>query len=279
MRQVPALGATFYFMHVVIYIIASLALSLSLLLCTIACRVWKAELGVLSEEWVLQSVFEAGPLPCSALCWRGSSSGLSPMLLTGTGQGAQVEYPQPPYSSFLRKIVLEMSTNKNASKAVMCIMQVFCYAGRSMTWQPVARLGSGHITDVGWASVADGEAAEYVAAAAGNTVTIWQLSGRADQLEVQAHVSQQLPVWVTISTQCRPVIHLQHVACTQAEEVATLQHSGEVCQVSWSSLGTLLATVTKDSSVHLWRPNLGGEWGMQSKICASYPESEYVMVD
>ena len=71
----------------------------------------------------------------------------------------------------------------------------------------------------------------------------------------------------------------QCVPCTQAEEVATLQHSGEVCQVSWSSLGTLLATVTKDSSVHLWRPNLAGEWSLQSRIVASDPDSEYVMVD
>ena len=69
------------------------------------------------------------------------------------------------------------------------------------------------------------------------------------------------------------------MACTQAEEVATLQHSGEVCQVSWSSLGTLLATVTKDSSVHLWRPNLAGEWSLQSRILASDPDSDYVMVD
>ena len=66
---------------------------------------------------------------------------------------------------------------------------MFCYAGRTMTWQPDAHLGSGHTADVGWASVADGQAAEYVAAAAGDAVIIWQLSGRADQLQVWAHAA------------------------------------------------------------------------------------------
>ena len=82
----------------------------------------------------------------------------------------------------------------------------------------------------------------------------------------------------TAALRCH-TINVQCVACTQAEEVATLKHSREVCQVSWSSLGTLLATVTKDSSVHLWRPNLAGEWSLQSKILASDSESDYVMVD
>ena len=66
--------------------------------------------------------------------------------------------------------------------------------------------------------------------------------------------------------------------CTQVEEVAALAHGGIVCQVSWSALGTWLATVVEDSTVYLWRPNLAGEWSLQSKI-APENDSEYVMVD
>ena len=64
-----------------------------------------------------------------------------------------------------------------------------------------------------------------------------------------------------------------------------LQHSRKVCRVSWSALGTWLASVTEDSYVHLWRPNLGGEWQLQSKISPAEPEepnqpdSDFVMVD
>jgi hypothetical protein len=51
-----------------------------------------------------------------------------------------------------------------------------------------------------------------------------------------------------------------------------------VCRVSWNALGTWLATVVEDSTVHMWRPNLAGEWSLQSKIVAEN-DSEYVMVD
>ena len=137
---------------------------------------------------MLQSVFEAGPPPCSAICWRGSSSGLPPMLLAGTGQGAEVGHYLNILEPFTCWRVWLMSDVRLFS-AVNCATQVLCYAGRTMAWRPVAHLGSGRIADVGWASVADGQAAEYVAAAAGDAVTIWQLSGRADQLQVRAHLA------------------------------------------------------------------------------------------
>ena len=68
------------------------------------------------------------------------------------------------------------------------------------------------------------------------------------------------------------------LACLQAVEVATLPHKARVCQVSWNAEGNWLATVTEDCDVFLWRPNLAGEWSLQSKIIAE-TDSEYVMVD
>ena len=53
-----------------------------------------------------------------------------------------------------------------------------------MRWHVAAELGGGHIADVGWASTAGGQAAEYVAIASVTTAHVWQLKGRADELQV-----------------------------------------------------------------------------------------------
>ncbi len=75
-----------------------------------------------------------------------------------------------------------------------------------------------------------------------------------------------------------PIIKVSASLCAQVEELAALAHTGMVCRVSWNALGTWLATVVEDSTVHMWRPNLAGEWSLQSKIVAEN-DSEYVMVD
>ena len=143
---------------------------------TCAPRVYQATAEADNLEWVPQSDFEASSSACTAICWRSPSSGLPPLLLVGSESGAQVAWA----CSFVSCAAACMSGASPSGRFV----QVFWYDGRLMTWTPAACLGEDPTADAGWASTAGGQAAEYVATASGTTACVWQLKGKADQLQV-----------------------------------------------------------------------------------------------
>lgn len=88
---------------------------------------------------------------------------------------------------------------------------------------------------VAWAPTL-GRPFELLAVGTKNLVTLWSLLGRADSLQV--------------------------------ERVADLEHEHTVWQLEWNMLGNFLAASTDGGEVCLWRPDFGGEWILQNKICA-----------
>ncbi len=53
-----------------------------------------------------------------------------------------------------------------------------------MSWELAAKLGNEAVSDVAWASTANGHD-EYIASAQGTKVVLWRLTGYADKVQVQ----------------------------------------------------------------------------------------------
>ena len=117
--------------------------------------------------------------------------------------------------------------------------QVWAYQRQLMRWQQVGSLGGPAdyggrpVADVAWAP-AMGRPFDLVAVAAGPVVLLWRLDGGADAVE--------------------------------GEQLARLQHEAGVWQVEWNMLGSWLAASTEGGEVCLWRPDLGGEWLLLTRI-------------
>lgn len=61
--------------------------------------------------------------------------------------------------------------------------QVFYYDGQLMSWELAASIGDGAVDDIAWTTSANGHL-EFVAVAQGSTVSVWQLEGHANDLQV-----------------------------------------------------------------------------------------------
>lgn len=93
-------------------------------------------------------------------------------------------------------------------------------------------LPSWQVSSIAWAPTL-GRPQELVSVAAGESITIWGLRGPADAL--------------------RP------------EVVAVLPHPAPVSQAEWNLTGTWLAA-SAGGRVHMWRPDLAGQWQLLNTI-------------
>ncbi|GFR40530.1 hypothetical protein Agub_g1100, partial [Astrephomene gubernaculifera] len=97
------------------------------------------------------------------------------------------------------------------------------------SWQMVARVeaGGGDVAAVHWAPPL-GRPAELLAVGAGRELLIYSLSGDTAALEV--------------------------------EQLAVIDHDDAVWKVEWDLWGNQVAAATDGQQVHIYKPNLVGEW-------------------
>lgn len=111
-----------------------------------------------------------------------------------------------------------------------CCPQIYSYDVKHFTWTHRNELDSSNdatVSDIAWAPLL-GRPYDIVAVAHGTCVTLWSISGPADELDM-------------------------HI-------IAKLEHDVHVWQVGWNMTGNWLAASTEDNTVCLWRPDLAGEW-------------------
>ncbi|KAK9814583.1 hypothetical protein WJX72_008201 [[Myrmecia] bisecta] len=185
-------------------------------------RFYQPSQGLSEQAWSLENDLQAGTSSrggCTSLCWRpASGDAIPPLLAVGTSFGAKVWMARPALGDWV------VAADLSGSEATAIV------------------------SDVAWAR-STGQPSELLAVAAGSSVHVWSLRGKADGME--------------------------------AECIAQLKHAAPVWKLDWNMLGNWLAASSEDSQVSLWRRGLAGDWKLTSRLVAQPPDrdgDEYVMV-
>eukprot|EP00232_Nephroselmis_pyriformis_P020059 CAMPEP_0182899302 /NCGR_PEP_ID=MMETSP0034_2-20130328/28003_1 /TAXON_ID=156128 /ORGANISM="Nephroselmis pyriformis, Strain CCMP717" /LENGTH=316 /DNA_ID=CAMNT_0025033323 /DNA_START=103 /DNA_END=1049 /DNA_ORIENTATION=- len=113
--------------------------------------------------------------------------------------------------------------------------RVWVYREAFGRWEAVADLGSAGAQAVAWAHP-HGRDVDLVAVVRGAGAEVWSVSFKAGTADLKAALAESLP------------------------------HPAPVWKAEWDMLGSTLATSAEDSTVRMWRTNLGGAWFLHTKV-------------